>query len=300
MSTSAFSRRSFLSTAALAAAAVPFMKTTASAAEPAIWTTARKVGGFYIGPQAWTFKSFSVLEAIEFAGRAGATVIEFFPGQTFSKEKPNLKWDHNATDDQHKEVSDQLAKWKIVPVNYGVTGIPNNEKEARKTFDFAKRLGLYGVTTESTESVELLDKLAQEYNVRVGYHNHPKRDNDPKYKVWDPNYILELVKDRSPFIGSCSDTGHWERSGLDPLAALKILKGRVISSHFKDRIDIKSEDVPYGTGKTPLVPMLEELQAQGFKGNISIEYETNWEHSLPDVAQCIGFVRAVGALKGWS
>lgn len=299
MNSSSFSRRSFLSTTALAAAAVPFLKSTASAGS-AMWSAARKIGGFYIGPQAWTFNKFSVMEAIEFAGRSGSSVIEFYPGQKFSKEKPDQKWDHNSTDDQHREIADQLAKWKIVPVNYGVTGIPNEEKEARKTFDFAKRLGLYGVTTESTESVALLDKLAQEYQVRVAYHNHPKQENNPNYKVWDPHYILELTKDCSPMVGSCADTGHWQRSGVDPLAAIKLLKGRVISSHFKDRLDINSDDVPYGTGTTPLVPMLAELRDQGFKGNISIEYETNWEDSLPDVAQCIGFVRAVGELKGWT
>lgn len=301
MSTPALSRRSFLSAAALAAASVPLVKaTTASAADPAAWTTARKVGGFLLGPQAWTFNKFSAFEAVEFAGRAGASVIEFFPGQRFSKEKPDLKWDHNATDDQFKEMADHLAKWRIVPVNYGVTGIPNDEKEARKTFDFARRLGLYGVTTESTESVALIDKLAQEYGIRVGFHNHPRQENNPNYKVWDPNYVLNLVKDCSPLVGACADTGHWERSGLDALAAVKLLKGRVVSSHFKDRTDIKSEDVPYGTGRTPLVAILEELQAQGFKGNLAIEYETNWDHSLSDVAQCIGYIRGVGALKGWS
>lgn len=302
MTTSSISRRSFLSTAVLAAAAVPLMKSSASAAaaNPAIWTSARKIGGFYLGPQAWTFNKFTAMEAVEFAGRAGAGVIEFFPGQPFSKDKPGLKWDNNATDDQHKEMADHLAKWKVVPANFGVTGIPNDEREARKTFDFAKRLGLYGITTESTESIELIDKLAQEYGIHVGYHNHPKQENNPKYRVWDPNYILELVKDRSPFVGSCADTGHWERSGLDPLAAIKLLKGRVISSHFKDRVDIKSEDVPYGTGKSPLISMLEELRAQDFKGNISIEFEANWDHNLPDVAQCIGFVRGLGAAKGWS
>ena len=30
-------------------------------------------------------------------------------------------------------------------------------------------------------------------------------------------------------------------------------------------------------------------------GNISIEYENNWDHSVPDVTQCIEFVRKYGA-----
>jgi hypothetical protein len=40
--------------------------------------------------------------------------------------------------------------------------------------------------------------------------------------------------------------------------------------------------------------VLAELRAQGFEGNISVEYEYNWDHSVPEIAQCIGFVR------GWA
>lgn len=242
---------------------------------------------------------FSVMEAIEFAGRSGSTVIEFFPGQKFSKEHPDLKWDHSATDDQQKAVADQLAKWKITPMNYGVVGIPNKEEEARKIFDFAKKWNLYGVTTESTESIALLEKLAAEYDIRVCYHNHPRQPDNANYKVWDPKYVMELVKDRDPRLGACADTGHWIRSGLNALDCLKTLRGRVHSMHLKDRIDEKSEDQIFGCGKANVPAMLEEVRAQGFRGNVSIEYETNWDHSLADVSQCVGYIRALGEMKGW-
>ena len=52
--------------------------------------------------------------------------------------------------------------------------------------------------------------------------------------MWDPNYVLSVVKDRDARIGSCADTGHWVRSGLKPVDCLRILKGRIISSHLKD------------------------------------------------------------------
>jgi sugar phosphate isomerase/epimerase len=300
MTPTSLSRRSFLTTTTLAAVAAPLLISPASAADCAAWQAGRTVGGFFVGPQAWSFKQFSAMEAIEMAGRAGATVIEFFPGQKFSVEKPDLKWDHNASEEQAKAIADQLAKWKITPMNYGVTGISKDEKEARKIFDFAKRWGLYGVTTESADAIDTLDKLAQEYGIRVCFHNHPQKKDDPGYKVWNPEYILGLTKDRSPLVGACADTGHWQRSGLDPLAAIKLLKGRVLATHFKDRTDIAGPDVPFGTGKSPVVAMLEELHSQGFKGNVSIEYETNWDHNLSDVAQCVGYLRALGSAKGWS
>jgi len=57
--------------------------------------------------------------------------------------------------------------------------------------------------------------------------------------------------------------------------------------------------VPYGTGVADIPGILEELKAQGFGGNLSIEYEYNWDNSLPEVAQCIGFVRGYGSAKRW-
>ena len=48
---------------------------------------------------------------------------------------------------------------------------------------------------------------------------------------------------------------------------------------------------PYGTGGGKVAEILDELKAQGFKGNISVEFEYNWLNSVPDVKQCIDYVR---------
>jgi sugar phosphate isomerase/epimerase len=253
-----------------------------------------KIGGFALGCQAYTFNRFSVFEAIEKTAQAGGKVIEFFPGQKLTADQPDVKWDHNASDEVIQKVKDQLARHHLKAVNYGVVGIPKDEAGARKIFEFAKKLGLYGITTESVESIDTIEKLVKEYDIRVGFHDHPKRPNDPRYKMWDPNYILSVVKDRDRRIGSCADTGHWLTSGVDPVEALKILEGRIISSHLKDRNvlgDPGHHDVPYGTGVGKIKEILDELKRQHFEGNISIEYEYNWENSLPEVTQCIAFVR---------
>jgi sugar phosphate isomerase/epimerase len=295
---SKINRRHFFRTTALGAAVSPWMR-SARGEVSTVPSAPSKVGGMFLGAQCWTFNRFSVLEAIEMNGRAGGTVLEFYPGQRFAIDS-ELKWDHNATEDQHNQVRAALAQWGTVPMNYGVVGVPNNEAEARKIFDFAKKLNLYGITTESAGAVQLLEKLAEEYKIRVCFHNHPKKPNDPNYKVWDPNYILEITKDRSPLLGACADTGHWIRSGLNALDCLKLLGNRVLAMHLKDRLDAKSEDQIYGKGKAGIAAMLEYVRSQNFAGNVSIEYETNWEKSLPDVSQCVGYIRAVGEGKGWN
>jgi sugar phosphate isomerase/epimerase len=298
MKPSAQPRRQFLGRLGAAAVAIPLLRPSLSQAQFA--APSAKVGGFHLGCQCWTFNRFSVFEAIEFTARAGGTVIEFFPGQQLSPEEPDVRWGHDAPEQAHTKVKAQLEKWKITPMNYGVVGIPKDEAGARKVFDFAKRWNLYGVTTESDDAIDTIEKMAKEYDIKVCYHNHPRRPNDPNYKVWDPKYIAELVKDRDPRVGACGDTGHWIRTGLKPLECVQILKGRVHALHMKDRPSQQGDDVVWGSGIGDVAGVLAEVRQQGFEGNVSVEYETNWDHNITDAAQCIGFVRGLGLVRGWS
>lgn len=255
------------------------------------------IGGFAVGTQAYTFREFSALEAIEKTAQAGGRVIEFYPGQPFSPDKPDLRWDHNASADMIAAVEEHLDRHDVLAVNYGVVRIPAKEEEARKIFDFARRLGLQGITTESIDALEMIEKLATEYDLRVGFHNHPRRPDNPAYRVWDPAYLAEVLEGRDERIGACADTGHWIRSGLDPLESLRVLEGRVLSLHLKDRARPEAHDVIFGTGMGNVGGVLDELRRQDFSGHIAVEYEHNWRNSVPDVAQCIGFIRGHGSAR---
>ncbi len=256
-------------------------------------------GGIAIGCQAGTFTQYSVMEAIDKTAAAGGKVIEFYPGQKFSPDKPDLKFDHNATDEMIAAVKAKLAERGIRAVNYGVVEIPNDEAGARKIFEFAKKFELYGITTESVDAIDTIEKLVKEYDIRVGFHDHQRQQNNPGYKMWDPNYVLSVVKDRDARIGSCADTGHWVQSGLKPVDCLKILEGRIMSVHLHDmnKMSPDCHDVPAGTGVSDVPGIIDELKRQHFVGNVSIEYEYNWKDNVVDAAQCIGFVRGYGARR---
>ena len=81
------------------------------------------------------------------------------------------------------------------------------------------------------------------------------------------------------------------RSGLDPVECLKKLEGQVICLHFKDLAARTpgTHDVPWGTGAGNVRGMMAELQRQGFRGVLGIEYESNWLNSSPQIAQGIKF-----------
>ena len=255
-----------------------------------------QIGGFAIGCQAWTFKDYSVMEAIEKTAAAGGKVIELYPGQKFSAEKPDLKFDHNSSDEVIAAVQAQLKKYDVRAVNYGVVDLPKDEAGARKIFEFAKKFELYGITIESVDALDTIEKMVKKYDIRVGFHDHQSRPNDPGYKMWDPTYVLSMLKGRDARIGSCADVGHWAQSGLKPVDCLKILRGHIISVHIHDMNDMTGDahDVPVGTGVCDVAGILRELKRQHFQGNISIEYEANWHDNTVNAGQYIGFVRGYG------
>ena len=265
-------------------------------AAPTTFPDELKISGFAVGCQAYTFNRFTVFEAIDKTAQTGAHVIEFFPGQKLSPEEPAVKFSHEATTEVWDKVKAKLAEKKITPVAYGVVPIPKDEAGARKIFEFAKSFGIRVINTESVDSIDIFEPLVKEYDIKVGFHDHPKRPDNPNYKMWDPNYILSVVKDRDPRIGSCADIGHWVRSGLVPLECVRILSGRIMSSHMKDlHAPLPSgHDVHWGEGVSNVPGILEEYKKQGFVGPISIEYEYNWETNVDDAKACIDFMKKLG------
>ena len=145
-----------------------------------------KQGGFAIGCQAWTFNRFSVFESIEKTGLAGGKVIEFFPGQKLSTEEPRVKFDHNAPKEIWEKVQAKLKQHNITPIAYGVVQLSKNEADSRKVFEFAKYFGIRVINTESVDAIDTFEKLVKEYDIKVGFHDHPKDAGNLNYKMWDP------------------------------------------------------------------------------------------------------------------
>jgi len=246
--------------------------------------------GWQFTCQAWTFRELTIFETLDTLNSIGITNVEFFPGQRVSKENP-AGFDHNAAPELIAAVKEKLQAARIRPVAYGVVGLSNNEAEARKVFEFAKTMGIGVINSEPPEdAMPLLDKLAQEYKIKVGIHNHPQPSH-----YWNPETVLKAVDGTTSIIGACADTGHWYRSGVTPVEGLKQLKGRISSLHFKD-LNEKKEDVPFGTGVGDAEGQLKELKDQGFRGPISIEFErTTGAELVENVRKCVQWFRTTAA-----
>ncbi len=241
-----------------------------------------------LGIQAWSFNRFTFYEAVDKAKALGLRYIEAYPGQRLSKEKGGAMFDHDMPSEIKAKVLQKLRGAGLKLVNYGVVALPNDEAECRKVFDFARDMGIETIVSEPPEDAfDLVEKLCDEYKINVAIHNHPKPSH-----YWNPDTVLKVCNGRSKRIGACADTGHWMRSGINPVDAVKKLKGRIISLHFKDLNEFdnpEAHDVVWGTGKGNTGAILAELAQQNFKGVFSIEYEYNWLNSIPEIAGCISY-----------
>ena len=263
--------------------------------------------GWQLAVHAYTFRKFSVFECIEKTAGLGLKHMSL-SGSVSLDGKDSIKT-VELSDKDMQAIVDKSKAAGLKLVNVGVVQLPPNEAQSRKVFEFAKKWGIDTLVAEPEDkALDLVEKLCKEYNIKVAIHDHPKPSH-----YWNPETVPAAVKGRTPLMGACADTGHWLRSGLDPVECLKKLEGRVIVLHFKDLVPDDSStteksapskkyaeskamhDVPWGTGVGNVKAQMAELKRQNFRGAFCVEYEYHWENSVPEVAQCVKFFHATAA-----
>jgi sugar phosphate isomerase/epimerase len=252
--------------------------------------------GWHLGCTSYCFQLFTLFEAIEKTASLGLKYIDIYTGQKLGGKFGDVTMQPGLAKEYLAALKKKLSQHGVTLGNYASMEYPKNEAEWRKFYAWLKELGIDTFVTEPAEQdVPMIDKLCNEYKIDLAIHNHPKPSH-----YWNPETVLRVVKGRSRRVGACADTGHWKRSGFDPVECMKKLQGRIITFHFKD---VKREgdgyhDVPWGTGECNVRGMLEEAWRQQFKGVFSFEYEYHWENSLPELAQSVEFFDKVAAEIG--
>lgn len=241
-----------------------------------------------LGSQAYTFRLFTFAEALNKIDSADLRFVEAFPGQVVGAGNEE-QFTYTLSKEGRDLVRNLLTERGITLHAFGVVNGKDAE-EWEQIFAFAQDMGVKIINCEpKAEHLDIVSALCEKYDIRAAIHNHPEPS-----RYWKPEVVLEALEGRSPKIGAAVDVGHWMRSGLDPVACLKELEGKIIHAHFKDLNafgDKKAHDVHWGTGKLPINEVIAELKRQNFDGMLSAEYEYNWENNQPDVAQSVKNLR---------
>ncbi len=240
----------------------------------------------------YTFREFTFFEAVDKSKTLGVKYLEAHSWQKLSPDLGDAELNATAPPAALETTKRKLSDAGLKLVGYYFHNLGKDDAEMRKVFEFCRGMGIeYIVCEPPPAKFEMLDKLAGEYDVNVAVHNHAKDAKHPEYVNWNPDEVLKQIKGRSSRIGTCADTGHWVRSGVDPVEALRKYQGRTLCLHLKDieNPEVDSRDVPWGTGIGKTRAILAELKRQKFAGVFSIEYEHNPKDNMQDVAACIRF-----------
>ena len=252
------SRRQFMGQVAASTAALALTGKAMAAPGPA-WR---------MGSQSYSFRKFDTIGAINGVQKLGLNSIEFCA----------VHFPCDANDPGLADVKKIIADTGINVLCYGVEEFSTDEAANRKKFEFAKAMGMKILTANPTkDSFDLLDKLTEEYGVKIAIHNH-----GPGARYDKVQGTLDAIKDHSPMIGACVDTGHAIRSGEKPHEVIAALGDRVHSLHLKDWLHGGEEQI-LGEGDLDLAAVAGALKAIKFAGPLMMEYENSPENPGPEM-----------------
>ncbi len=294
-------RRSFLKTSGILAAGVVqagLGNTRLLAAElangaPHAEKLGWRLGSLYrIGKPYNKSSQLTFYRAIDQVASLGLHYIEGSARPALSKNSPGIHIDPSMSEEARKKLKLRLADARVKLASYYSTKLTGDEEKCREEFALAKDMGIETLVGEPPlDSFDLIEELCEQYQINVAIHNHATPS-----RYWNPETVLKVCQGRSRRIGVCGDTGHWVRSGINPVDAIRKLGDRIISFHFKDmnafgRLD--AHDVPWGAGKGNVKGMMEEVHRQGIKPLFIIEYEHT--ATLADIVQCVAYFDKVAA-----
>jgi sugar phosphate isomerase/epimerase len=261
-----------------------------------------RIKEFPVAVQCWTYRKYTFFETLDKVKALGIRYIQAYPEQLLGKEMPKVAFGPGMTEEQMKTVLDRVAVAGIEIVGYGVCDIGATEAGMRRVFDFARKMGIPTVVCEpEDDDYTLLEKLVEEYGIRLAVHNHPE---PAKYAY--PALLAKDIEGRSRLIGACADPGHWMRCGLMPVECLRYLESRVLDVHIKDRSDFGNGktvvDTAVGDGKAGLRDILAELTLQDYDGYLTIEYENEAKVAAPepDIRKTLENIKALTYYGGYT
>jgi sugar phosphate isomerase/epimerase len=246
-----------------------------------------RYGGLAMGIQSFTLRKLGLEPMLDAVARLGVSHVELIPETKLLFYEFGSHFPVSEDAGEIARVRSALAARGIHAAASGVHGVAD-EAEARRLFAFAQAAGIPLLTImPDDDALDALDRLCAEHpEVRLGIHNH-----GPYFRYDTIADVEASLVGRHPGFGACVDTGHFIRSGEDPVEALRRLGPRVHGVHLKDFAGegLFAEGRILGQGKLDLDAFFRALRAIGFgpEQALSLEYESNPDDPIADVEACL-------------
>lgn len=213
-------------------------------------------------------------------------------------------------DVQRKAYQQEVAKWRLsAPINkfeqmrkmYNQAGVQiycfkpdafgmqSSDAEIEYGMKAAKSLGASHVSLEhpgNDAHTLKLGTMAQKHGMKVAYHGHEQQT--PTF--WD------TALTQSPANALNLDIGHYTAAGYNAVELVQAKHDRILSMHVKDRQNPANgkANLPWGTGDTPIVQVLQLMKKNKytFPASIELEYKVpEGSTSVKEVTKCVEYCR---------
>jgi type 1 glutamine amidotransferase len=231
-------------TIGFAQAPSPPARGSASVRPPAWRQVRTAVGsllGWQVGVPLASFRQETFFDAVGKADALSVAAVEGDSAQKVSVQIPkNL--DYRLAPGEMDAVRDRMALLNVRMPVYFTPAISEDGEIARKTFEFAKSLGVETLAVgRMPASLPAIEKLADELGVNVALGGSAKA-------------VHEALQGRGRRLGAYADLDKWAQEGMAPLDGLALLDDRVLALKLGD--------------KTALAPLLAELSRRELKPSL--------------------------------
>ena len=216
---------------------------------------------------------------------------------------------YDATDEEIAAYKEKCARYGVEVVSAGPLYFCK-EEDLKACCEFAKRYGMKYISVvpyevkpgkkdewganrlESDAMIDLLEKYAKLYDLRMAIHNHGP-DSPTLYPTGEA--ALKRIAGRDKRLGVCIDVGHERRAGLDPVEFIKKNADRIIEVHLKNiKIDpVKNFAKEGPRGELDIPGILKALGDVGFDGYCLVEFEKDFKLNEVPLAESFGYYRGV-------
>lgn len=276
-----------------------------------------KFAGVQIGVQTYSYRSMPLDKAVEGMVAAGINSCELWAGHVEPRnytpqdlaaeglrlgamtssgvpaadreEVRRFRLDTSLTHwGRIREMFDR-AGVEIYAYNYGFRD-DCSDTELERGFAMAKTLGAKCITASGTVSVaRRVDPLAQKHKMRVGWHNH---SNKVPNEYARPEDFAEAKRGKSSYMAINLDIGHFTAAGYNPVDFISQHAADILTLHVKDRKKNQGDNVPFGTGDTPIRQVLQLLRDKKYPIVANIEYEYEGGDAVDAVKKCVAYCKA--------
>src|SRR6201996_9162656 len=283
-----FSRRNFVQSGALIAAASVTPRSIPLLAQPS--PAAGKPLPIHLGLASYTFRNFTRDKMIAFMKQLNVNALN-------AKDvKDHLPMEPAA---EAQALADYAAAGITLHAAGAIYFPKDEDDDIRSKFEYCKRANINVIVAgdPTPETLPRIEKFVKQYDIKFAIHNH-----GPEDKIWhSPLDVLKAVKNMDPRMGCCIDVGHCVRAGTDVVEAIHEVGPRLFNMHMKDLTDFQSKErqVAVGEGTLPVRATFETLIKTQYAGFVDLEYEVHGDDPMPGVISSFAYMRGVLAGMGY-